>query len=401
MIKDPARRWAACAALSAVALLAGCSSTTPAASTPSASSGADACITDYRSGTDYFPVKSEITHAKNFGISYHDSYQVLTVPEPTQGGAPESYVLVKCGAPTPELTGDLAGAQVVTTPVTSLYSGSTTHLPFLVELDQLDALTGVGTKGFISEEQAQDRVAEPDVVEFSATGTVDAEAVIAGKPQALITAGTDDPAYAVIKAAGIPVLANADWLENDPLGRAEYIKYFAALTGTEEQAAEFFDTVEQGYQQTAASVQDAEAVQVVPGQPFQGSWYVPGGESYTTWLIRDAGGTTAWADDPTSGSIATDLETVLARAGTAPAWLASTTWTTKAEALAEEPRLAEFAAFQSGNVWNAAKDVTPDGGNNFYELGVARPDLVLGDLVAILHPDLAPDHEFSFYLQLG
>ncbi len=401
MIKDPARRWAAGAALSAVALLAGCSSTTPATNTPSASASADGCITDYQSGTDYFPVKSEITHAKNFGISYHDSYQVLTVPEPTQGGSPESYVLVKCGAPTPELTGDLVGAQVVTTPVTSLYSGSTTHLPFLVELDQLDALTGVGTMGFISEKQAQDRVAEPDVVEFSATGTVDAEAVIAGKPQALITAGTDDPAYAVIKAAGIPVLANADWLENDPLGRAEYIKYFAALTGTEEHAAEFFDTVERSYQEIAASVQNAEAVQVVPGQPFQGTWYVPGGESYTTWLIKDAGGTTAWADDPSSGSIPTDLETVLAKAGTAPAWLASTTWTTKAEALAEEPRLAEFAAFQSGNVWNAAKDVTPDGGNNFYELGVARPDLVLGDLVAILHTEQAPDHEFSFYLQLS
>ncbi|HEY7814575.1 MAG TPA: ABC transporter substrate-binding protein [Nakamurella sp.] len=410
----PARRGVG-GAVALLILLTGCSSSTPSASSPSASPGttssagagpagsldAAGCITDFDPNTDYFPVKSEITHATNFSLSYHDSYQVLTVPQPTQGGAPESYVLVKCGAPTPELTGDLAGAQVVTTPVTSLYSGSTTHLPFLVELDQLDALTGVGTKGFISEKQVQDRVAEPDVVEFSGSGTVDAEAVIAGAPDVLVTAGTDDPAYAVIKAAGIPVLANADWLENDPLGRAEYVKYFAALTGTEAQAAEFFDTVEQSYQQIAASGRDADPVAVVPGQPFQGTWFIPGGESYTSRLIEDAGGTTAWADDTTPGSIPTDLETVLAKAGTAPAWLASTTWTTKAEALAEEPRLAEFAAFQSGNVWNAAKDVTPSGGNNFYELGVARPDLVLGDIAAILHPDLAPNHDFSFYLRLS
>ena len=414
---SPGRVWgraAIGAAVLAGALLAGCSSTAPTTSSASPAGsaaasvsagqpriGADGCITGFDPDTDYFPVKSEITHATNFSISYHRSYQVLTVPQPTEGGAPESYVLVKCGAPTPELAGDLAGAQVVTTPVTSLYSGSTTHLPFLVELDQLDALTGVGTKGFISEKQVQDRVAEPDVVEFSATGTVDAEAVIAGKPQALITAGTDDPAYAVIRAAGIPVLANADWLENDPLGRAEYIKYFAALTGTEAQAAEAFASVQKTYEEIAATGQAADPVQVVPGQPFQGTWYIPGGESYTTRLIKDAGGTTAWADDTSTGSIATDLETVLAKAGTAPAWLASTTWTTKAQALAEEPRLAEFAAFQSGNVWNAAKDVTPVGGNNFYELGVARPDLVLGDLVAILHPDQAAGHESSFYLQLS
>jgi iron complex transport system substrate-binding protein len=407
----PARRWAAAAVLTAV--LAGCASspsntttpaTTPTDASPTASAAAldpAGCITDYQADVDYYPVKSEIKYATNFRLSYHDSYQVLTVPQPTEGAAPQTYVLVKCGAPTPELTGDLAGAQVITTPVTSLYSASTTHLPFLVELDRLDTLTGVGTKGFISEKQVQDRVAEPGVVEFAPTGTVDAEAVIAGKPQVLITAGYDDPAYPVIASGGIPVMANADWLENDPLGRAEYLKYFAALTGTEQQAAEAFDTVERSYQDLATSVRDAAPVAVVPGQPFQGTWYIPGGESYTTRLIKDAGGTTAWADDTTTGSISTDLETVLAKAGTAPAWLASTSWTTKAQALAEEPRLAEFAAFQSGNVWNAAKDVTPAGGNNFYELGVARPDLVLGDLVAILHPELASNHDFSFYLQLG
>jgi len=326
---------------------------------------------------------------------------VLTVLQPTQGGSAESYVLVKCGAPTPDLTGDLAGATMVSTPVTSLYSGSTTHLPNLVALDQLDILTGVASKSLISEKEVLDRVAEPGVVEYAAAGSVDAEAVVAGKPDVLITAGTDDPAYAVISAAGVPVLANAEWLENDPLGRAEWIKYFAALTGTEAQAAEAFDAVEQSYTALADKVASADPVQVVPGQPYQGTWYVPGGQSFNSRLIADAGGTTAWAGDPSTGSVSTDLESVLAKAGKAPAWLASTTWTTKAEALAEEPRFAEFAAFQSGNMWNAAKDVTAEGGNNYYELGVARPDLVLGDLVAILHPDLMPGHDFAFYLQLS
>ena len=378
-----------------------------AASTPAselnAAAGLDAkgCITDFDPAADYYPVKSQIDYATNFTVEYDKSYQVLTVLQPTQGGSAESYVLVKCGAPTPDLTGDLAGATVVSTPVTSLYSGSTTHLPNLVALDQLDILTGVASKSLISEKEVLDRVAEPGVVEYAAAGSVDAEAVVAGKPDVLITAGTDDPAYAVISAAGVPVLANAEWLENDPLGRAEWIKYFAALTGTEAQAAEAFDAVEQSYTALADKVASADPVQVVPGQPYQGTWYVPGGQSFNSRLIADAGGTTAWAGDPSTGSVSTDLESVLAKAGKAPAWLASTTWTTKAEALAEEPRFAEFAAFQSGNMWNAAKDVTAAGGNNYYELGVARPDLVLGDLVAILHPDLMPGHDFAFYLQLS
>jgi iron complex transport system substrate-binding protein len=30
-----------------------------------------------------------------------------------------------------------------------------------------------------------------------------------------------------------------------------------------------------------------------------------------------------------------------------------------------------------------------------------RPDLILADLVAILHPDLLPDHEFVYYQHLA
>ena len=48
------------------------------------------CITDFRSGTDYFPDKSTIVDATNFTLSYHDSYQVLTVEQPYPHGRPES-----------------------------------------------------------------------------------------------------------------------------------------------------------------------------------------------------------------------------------------------------------------------------------------------------------------------
>ncbi len=362
---------------------------------------AEGCVTDYTEGVDYYPVKSKIDHATNFTIEYKDSYQVLTVRQPTQGGAAESYVLLRCGAPQPKLTGELADAPVVTTPVTSLYSGSTSHLGSLVALDQLDALTGVAAKALVSEKQVLDRVAEPGVVEYAAAGTVDAEAVVKGKPQVVITAGTDDPAYAVIAAAGIPVLADAEWLENDPLGRAEWVKYFAALTGTEAAAQTFFGGVSAAYAALADQVKSVPKVDVVPGQPYQGTWFVPGGKSFNATLIKDAGGSTAWAADTTTGSISTDVESVFAKAGKAPVWLASTTWTTKAQALAEEPRFAQFEAFKTGNVWNAARDVTKSGGNNYYELGVVRPDLILGDLVAILHPDQEPGHEFAFYLELS
>jgi iron complex transport system substrate-binding protein len=101
------------------------------------------CITDFRAGTDYFPDKSTVLDATNFTLTYHDSYQVPTVQQPYPQGRPESYVLVRCGAPTPALTGNLAGAQPITVPVASLYSTSSTQLGMITELDRADVVTGV------------------------------------------------------------------------------------------------------------------------------------------------------------------------------------------------------------------------------------------------------------------
>lgn len=39
-----------------------------------------------------------------------------------------------------------------------------------------------------------------------------------------MTGGTESGEYQTLRDAGIPVVANAEWLENDPLGRAEWVK---------------------------------------------------------------------------------------------------------------------------------------------------------------------------------
>lgn len=388
--------------ITAAVVLTGCG--TPESSAPPESSpaiGADGCIESFDPAKDYFPAKQQLEFAKNLKISYHDSYQVITVEQPVYGGKPESYVLLRCGAPEPELTDDLAGAPVITTPVQSMFSGSTTHLPALEELDQLDVLTGVAVKAFISSPAAKERADSGEVIEYAAAGTPDAETIVAAKPDVVITDGTDSPAYATVRDADVAVLAGAEFLENHPLGRAEWIKFFAALTGTEAKADEVFTQIRDDYQQTAELVTGAEPVDLLLSQPYQGVWSIPGGGSFAGKLIKDAGGTWPWADDPSSGSVNTDLEAVLDRSATAEPWITTSNWTSLADATGEEPRLAEFAAYESGQVWSPTKQLKEGGGNNYFELGALRPDLILADLVAIIHPDQLPDHEFTFYQQLS
>lgn len=387
-------------AAAAALVLSACGSPATAPPDVSPSVGSGGCIADFDPNADYFPVKQELEFAKNFTLTYEKSYQVLTVEQPMVDGLPETYVLTKCGAPAPELTGDLAGAQQLTTPVKSLFSASTTHIASLEALDSLNLVTGIATKAYISSKAAQERAADPDVVEFAPAGTADTEQIVSALPDVLITGGIDDPGYATVRDAGIPVLAGAEFLEADPLGQAEWIKFFAALTGTEEQATSTFTTIVDDYQSAVAQAANAEPTEVLVSQPDQGAWRVPAGGSYVGRMITDAKGTWPWIDDKSTGTVSTDLETVFDKSGTAPIWLTSSNWTTTAEALAEEPRFADFASFKSGQVWAPSLQVNAAGGNNYFELGVLRPDLIVSDLMAILHPELLPDHTFTFYQKL-
>jgi iron complex transport system substrate-binding protein len=358
------------------------------------------CITDFRAGTDYFPDKSTVLDATNFTLSYHDSYQVLTVKQPYPHGRPESYVLVRCGAPTPELSGDLARAQRITVPVASMYSASITQLGMLTELNRPDVVTGVADPADVVDPQLRQRISSGKTVGYAPGQQVNVERVIAAHPDVLVTSGTDEPGYPKLRDARVDVVADAEWLEATPLGRAEWIKVLAALTGTEKKAAEVYRKLRDDYVTVARKSAGARPVEVLSGTMYQGTWAMPAGGDYAGRLILDAGGSFPWAGDPSSGSLQLNFESVYAKAGQAPLWLVASDWKTVRDVLSADNRYGELAAVRSGQVWSATKAVGPGGGNDYWERGTARPDLVLGDLVAILHPELAPNHEFTFYRQV-
>jgi iron complex transport system substrate-binding protein len=336
--------------------------------------------------------------ARNLTLRDGDGYRVLTVEHPEPGAPAASWVLLRC--PTAVLPSEVAGLPRVTVPVRSVYAASTTHLPMFTGIGRADAVTGVGTAAYVSTPEIADRARTGAVKEFAPTGAVDAERVVAAHPDVLLTAGTEDPAYPAVRTAGIPVVAGAEYLEPTPLGRAEWIKLIGVLTGDEARANAAFDQVKAAYTAEVAKARGAAPVTVLAGSLYQGVWTAPGGTSLTAALVADAGGTTPWSSDASSGSLSLDLETVYAKGGQAPVWIADQNWGTRSEALAADPRYDRLAAARTGQVWAGSKIVNAAGGNDLYERGVARPDLVLGDLVAILHPDLVPGHPFTFFQRL-
>lgn len=390
----------------ALCLLAACSSGSTSSDGTSgdghSSTDEHGCVTGYVKGKDYFPDKVKLTDAHNFTVDYHDSYEVVTVKEPAPQQPPQKYVLYRCGTPAPGLTGDLSGAQAVKVPITSMYSGSTTHLPLLDELDELSVLKGVASGAVVTNEHVRQMIADKKVVEYAPKQQIDVEKVIASKPDLLMTDGTDNAAYPTLRQGGVPVVANAEWLESTPLGRAEWIKLMGSLTGQEAKATKVFDQISDDYRKVAAQAASAGSpVSVLPGEMYQGTWYMPGGDSYVAALLKDANATYAWSGVHKNGVLNLSLEDVFTKSRGASVWLMDTDVKSLSDVTKMDPRYADLTAFKGDKVWSNNAKVNAQGGNDYWESGVTRPDLVLADLVKILHPDAAKDHQLVYYRQVA
>src|SRR5690606_38918613 len=190
-----------------------------------------------------------------------------------------------------------------------------------------------------------------------------------------------------LERAGIAVVYNGDWVEHSPLGKAEWIKFFAPFFQKEAEADRIFSEIETAYMEAAQLAKTAgNRPTVLTGGLYKDVWHVAGGESWFARFIQDAQGKYLWADSPGTGGIGLGLETVLAQASDADIWLNPSSHTSYAALAGANPHHGRFKAFGTGKVYSNAIEKGEMGGVLFYELAPQRPDLVLRDLIHILHP---------------
>lgn len=360
------------------------------------------CIERFDAAVDYFPEKAILEDAAMFRVEYHRSYKVLTV----NGGQPadqrERHVLVQCGAPAPALTGDLAGADIIAVPIASLFAYSTTQLPLLTDLGRIDVLTGVGQRDVVTDADIQRRIASGATIEFARVGlVVDVERVVAAHPSLLMLGSSSHRAIPAIRAAGIPVVPDAEWLERTALARAEWLKYMAIFLNEEGRAQVLYSAMKDRYQsfaRRASAVPAAQRPLVMTGHSANGVFTISGGKSYVAALIADAGGRYAWSDDTSPGILTVDIEAQIARAANADVWINGGGWKSLRAMVEQEPRYSAFKAVSEGRVWVYERRQTPSGANDYWSRSVTHPDLVLADLIKIFHPVLARDHTFEWYM---
>ena len=389
-----------CQLLLIVTLIIACNSTAINISTKTNN---NACIQKYDLKTDYFPNKIKITHATGLAVEYHKHYKVVTIKNPWQNAKTGfQYVLVQCGTPTPQ---GFNQTQVITVPVNSIVSLSTTHLPHLAKLGVVDKLIGVSNSKQVNTPDVVERIKAGKVSQIGNNDNLDIEKLLELNPDLVTTYGSGNSqtdSYAKLTEAGLKVGINAEYMEDTPLGRSEWLKFTALFFNKEEKAEKIFNEIANKYEQI---VQKAKSVKNRPtvfvGFNFKGTWYTPGGKSYVAKYLADAGANYLWSNDKSSGSLPLSFEVVLERAANADYWLNfRQSWKSLKDLVAEDNRYADFKAVKQGNLYNNNARVNENGGNDYWEDGISNPDVVLSDLLKILHPDILPNHQLFYYGKL-
>ncbi len=341
----------------------------------------------------------EIKHATNLDIEKSGSSYVVTIKKPYYGAdRPSVLILVPKGERERPISSDVA---VVEIPLGRIVAGSTPAVACLQALDAMDLLVGLAGGKYVY----TDSIRSMDLPEVASDGgmsrALDRELLLALSPDAFLTYLYGDEERRdvdFLSSCGVPVLFMAEYLEDSPLGRAEWIKFIGILVGKEKEAEDIFDMVSRRYGELEALGSEIEVRPgMISGAPFGGTWYVPRGDSWPVMLFKAAGGRYLWEDLEGAGTAPLDLEAVLARAVSADVWLNCGTWRSLKDVEASGLPARSFPPFVSGRIFNNDLRVNDQGGNDFYQSGVIRPDLILADLLWILHPSLLPDHEPVYY----
>lgn len=342
-------------------------------------------------------------YASGFEVDDYATFRLLHVFDPWQSskGVSFSYVLAKNKEFVPD---SLEHLTFIQTPVSRVVTLSTTHVAMIDQLGRGASIKGVSGTGFIYNSSLRNRIEEGDIKEVGYDQGLNYEAIVGIQPDVLFMYGVDGSVMATsqkLAELSVPVVFCGDYLEPHPLGKAEWIRFLSLFYDLEEHANGFFseiDSAYNSYKSLTKTIQNRPLV--LTGLPWKDTWYMAGGESFAARLIRDAGGDYLWADNPSAQAVPMDLESVYVRAIKAQIWINPGAATSLNELHNFDQRFTELGVIQSGMIFNNNARLNLSGGNDYWESGTVRPDLVLADLIQVFHPDLLADHLLFYYRQL-
>ena len=342
-------------------------------------------------------------YASGFRVTQTGAGTLVEVLDPWQQSQDVifSYMLASDPGLVPDSLGNLP---YIRTPVRRVIALSTTHVAMIDQLGCGESIVGLSGSGYIYSASIRKRIESGEAQDVGYGQGLDYEKIVELRPDVIFLYGVEGSVLTILEKLtdlGIPAVFCGEYLENHPLGKAEWIRFFSLFFGREVQSGRFFDRVDSAYCSLAGTASGATVKpEVLMGLPWKDTWFMAGGKSYAAKLVEDAGGHFLWSDHPSTQAIPLDLESVYLRAVRADVWINPGAAGSLEDIVRLDERFGDLPVVKSGSVFNNDARRSPGGGNDYWESGTVRPDLVLADLIRIFHPDLLTDHRFVYYRQL-
>ncbi len=349
--------------------------------------------------SDADAVVDSMRYASGLTITRHTDFTVVELRDPwNEGRLLQRYLLVPRSAAS--LPDGMPEGTVVRTPLTRMVVYTSVHCAILDELGAAGSIAGVCEARYVHVEPVLRGLRDGTIADLGEATSPDIEGMIRIGTDAILASPFQNAGYGPAEKIGLPIIECADYMEADPLGRAEWIRFLGLLTGREATADSLFHATEEAYLRVRAlteGIKDRPTVLV--GKKYGSAWHVPNGGSYMARLYRDAGADYVFRDLPGSGSTPLTFEAVIDRAQHAKLWLIqynADVNMTYASLRAEYTPYASFDAFAGRHIYGCNTH-----NSHYYEEIPLHPDRLLAELIAIIHPELLPDHKLRYFAPLG
>ena len=342
-------------------------------------------------------LKSKIRHAKGFDIITKEGLKKLII----KVGYQNSNTALEYNIHSKMAKKIVSKNKIIKVPVKEIVVTSTTHIPMLELLNEETSIIGFPHATYISSEKTRALINEGKITEIGKESSLNTEILLDLQPELVMgySITSANKSLETIKKAGIPVIYNGDWLEETPLGRAEWLKFFGILYDKEKQADSIFNSIENDYLKAKSIALKATKKPTILSGAIMSKdiWNLPAGESFVAQFLKDANLNYLWRSNKGKGSLSLSFESVFEKGKDADFWIAPGYFSSKQQLLQSNKIYAEFEAFKNDKIYTPTLKKGKTGGVLYYELAPTRPDLVLKDIIKITHPNLLPNYELTFF----
>ena len=278
---------------------------------------------------------------------------------------------------------------------------SSSHIAMLNAIGAVESVVGVSGKDFVSNPYIVAN--RHSIADVGYDGNINFELLVAQRPDIVLLYGVTGACtmQSKLDELGISYIYIGEYVEEDPLGKTEWLIAIAEIVGCREQGIAYFSQVPQRYNhlQSMAAVATSPQPKVMLNTPYADSWFMPSTTSYLARLIADAGGDYIYKKNTSNHSVPIDIEEAALLTTEADIWFHVEGVSSLKDLRQQYPKFAKMPCVQRGEVYNCDKRKVTGGGNDYWESGVVQPDVILRDLIKVFHPELISE-ELVYYRKI-